>query len=68
MFMFDQNNKDVTILLTSYLDLKPGSKADYPITPDPQVDVVMAGKIYLANDHSDTKCWGCISCPKQKTV
>lgn len=65
-YYFDANSKGEQIIVEtfgmykdpSYLDLKPGSKEDYPVTPDANVDVVMAGKTYLANDHSDTKMLG----------
>lgn len=73
-YYFDANHKGEQIIIEtfgmykepSYLDLKPGSKADYPIAPDPQVDVVMAGKTYLANDHSDTKMLGMHQLSKTK--
>lgn len=42
----------------SYLDLKPGSKDDYPVTPDKDVDIVMAGKTYLRSNGIDTKMLG----------
>lgn len=65
-YYFDANSKGEQIIVEtfgmykdpSYLDLKPGSKSDYPVTPDQKVDLVMAGKTYLANDHSDTKMLG----------
>ncbi|MBU5366177.1 hypothetical protein P7H74_08060 [Enterococcus devriesei] len=65
-YYFDANSKGEQIIVEtfgmykdpSYLDLKPGSKADYPVRPAQDVDLVMAGKTYLANDHSDTKMLG----------
>lgn len=65
-YYFDANSKGEQIIVEtfgmykdpSYLDLKPGSKSDYPVIPDQKVDLVMAGKTYLANDHSDTKMLG----------
>ena len=65
-YYFDANSKGEQIIVEtfgmyndpSYLDLKPGSKEDYPVIPDTNVDVVMAGKTYLAKDHSDTKMLG----------
>lgn len=65
-YYFDANSKGEQIIIEtfgmyqdpSYLDLKPGSKADYPTTPAANVDVVMAGKTFLAHDLSDTKMLG----------
>lgn len=73
-YYFDANSKGEQIIVEtfgmykdpSYLDLKPGSKEDYPVTPDANVDVVMAGKTYLANDHSDTKMLGMHQLSKTK--
>lgn len=42
----------------SYLDLRPGGKEDYPVTPSKEVDIVMAGKTLLKSDESDTKMLG----------
>ncbi len=42
----------------SYLDLRPGGKEDYPVTPGKNVDIVMAGKTFLANTGEDTKMLG----------
>lgn len=42
----------------TYMDLRPGGKADYPVKPDEGVDLVMAGKTYLMNTNEDTKMLG----------
>lgn len=42
----------------TYMDLRPGSKEDYPVQPDPGVDLVMAGKTFLMNTNEDTKMLG----------
>lgn len=65
-YYFDANSKGEQIIVEtfgmyrtpSYLDLKPGNKSDFPVTPTPGVDMVMAGKTYLATDLSDTKMVG----------
>ena len=65
-YYFDANSKGEQIIVEtfgmyrspSYLDLKPGDKSDFPVTPTPNVDMVMAGKTYLATDLSDTKMVG----------
>lgn len=38
----------------AYLDLKPASADIYPVTPAPDVDLVMAGKTYLMDSGQDT--------------
>lgn len=73
-YYFDANSKGEQVIIEtfgmyhepSYLDLKPGSKKDYPVTPDNHVDVVMAGKTYLANDHINTKMLGMHQLTKTK--
>lgn len=65
-YYFDANSKGEQIIVEtfgmyrtpSYLDLKPGDKSDFPVTPTPNVDMVMAGKTYLATDLTDTKMVG----------
>lgn len=65
-YYFDANSKGEQIIVEtfgmyrtpSYLDLKPGNNSDFPVTPTPGVDMVMAGKTYLATDLSDTKMVG----------
>jgi hypothetical protein len=42
----------------SYLDLRPGTKEDYPVKPDDGVDFVMAGKTYLRSNGINTKMLG----------
>lgn len=42
----------------SYLDLRPGSKEDYPVKPAKDVDIVMAGKTFLRSGGQDTKMLG----------
>ena len=42
----------------SYLDLRMGSKEDYPVKPAKDVDIVMAGKTFLRSNGQDTKMLG----------
>ncbi|KZU34491.1 hypothetical protein Nizo2535_0969 [Lactiplantibacillus plantarum] len=42
----------------SYFNLKPGGPADYPVKPEPNVDLVMAGKTFLMSNGEDTKMMG----------
>ena len=39
----------------AYLDLRPSQADTYPVAPDAGVDLVMAGKTYLANSGLDTQ-------------
>ncbi|GBG94754.1 hypothetical protein LFYK43_12130 [Ligilactobacillus salitolerans] len=42
----------------TYMDLRPGGKEDFPVEPDPDVDLVMAGKTYTMSNGKDTKMIG----------
>lgn len=65
-YYFDANSKgEQTIIETfgmykepSYLDLRPDSDIKYPIAPDHNVSLVMAGKTYLKSLNIDTKLIG----------
>ena len=65
-YYFDANKKgEQTIIETfgmykdpSYLDLRPANDIVYPVKPDSNVNLVMAGKTYLKSLNVDTKLIG----------
>lgn len=74
-YYFDANKQGEQVIVEtfgmykdpSYLDLKPGNASMYPIQPDSDAEIIMAGQTFLKNNEMNTKMIGMHQLKRTKT-